>query len=239
MPIVAFTAGSLGDILAIIDLANQLRTALCESKGAPAEVKALGSDLEDFVSVLKQANLALLLHRSNFEPETRKEIKACLERCAATLNSIQHRVAVFATRLAARHGRQAVRAYFAALSWRFLGGRKEVEDLRARLSKHASLIHMWLSLSQCNGQRALHDTAERTEVAVEGILCVVQSRPPPVASRFPGFELYDEATNTSYQAFAVVPVHLMSAYLEPLIVNQLRSVMWDPPEFLEDASMIG
>ncbi|EJD39721.1 hypothetical protein AURDEDRAFT_128085 [Auricularia subglabra TFB-10046 SS5] len=219
MPIVTFTAGSLGDIIAIIDLANQLRTALCEAKGAPAEVKALGSDLEDFVSVLKQAKLALLRHGSNFEPETQEGIKACLERCAATLSSIQHRVAVFATRLAARHGRQAVRAYLAALSWQFLGGRKEVEDLRARLSKHASLIHMWLSLSQCNGQRALHDTAVRTKVAVEGILCIVQARPPPVASRFPGFELYDRRTKTSYQAFAVVPLHLLAAYLEPLIAH--------------------
>ncbi|EJD39728.1 hypothetical protein AURDEDRAFT_171177 [Auricularia subglabra TFB-10046 SS5] len=136
----AVTFGSFGDIVAIIQLASQLRTALCDVSGAPAEVRSLGSDLSGFILVLNEARRALLDENSHFEPETLVEVDAGLQRCEDTLCGIQNRVRSFACQFGRWNGVKALRAYFAAVAWRFLGGRKEVEELRARLAEHIAFI---------------------------------------------------------------------------------------------------
>ncbi|EJD39715.1 hypothetical protein AURDEDRAFT_128084 [Auricularia subglabra TFB-10046 SS5] len=204
----AVTFGSFGDIVAIIQLASQLRTALCDVSGAPAEVKLLGSDLSGFILVLDQARRALLDENAHFEPETRVEVEAGLQRCEDTLRAIQSRVRSFASQFERRNGVKALRAYFAAVAWRFLGGRKEVEELRARLAEHVSFIQLCLSVSQSTGQRALHAAAAElhgatTQRVVEAIQDIQRHFGPGV----PSFHFYDERSKTYFQPCARVTLH--------------------------------
>ncbi|EJD39714.1 hypothetical protein AURDEDRAFT_128083 [Auricularia subglabra TFB-10046 SS5] len=197
MASVAVTFGSIGDILAVIQFAEQLRTALCDVKGAPAEVKLLGSVMNHFILAVGHAGGALLGDDSRFDPATRAAIKSGIEHCADTLLTIQSRVRFYAARFAQRNGLRALRAYLTAIAWKFMGGRKEVEVLRARLADDVAFINMWLAVSQ-------------------RILLLVQKLPLQIDAGIPDLQLYDKSTGTFYQGFALVPLHALHMYLKPL-----------------------
>lgn len=70
MSIAAFTFGSFGDILALIDLAVQVYDALSSSAGASEDYQALVSEIHSFSQLLQnvQAIHALIRHGHDRDP---------------------------------------------------------------------------------------------------------------------------------------------------------------------------
>ncbi|EJD35123.1 hypothetical protein AURDEDRAFT_154936 [Auricularia subglabra TFB-10046 SS5] len=202
MPIVAFSFGSFGDIACVLQLAFQLRAVLSAASGASAEVRALVADFDQFTLAIQQAKAILEQPRSGLQPDVRRAIQEALRRSQAVLRAAQGKIRAFEVRMTRQLGHAAWRAHWAALAWEILGGRKEVDALRLRLSEHVALIQTYLSVASCRNQEDLQATASRQHATLQRLQDSVQDIPRYFGPEMPSFMFENRITGRLYQPFA-------------------------------------
>lgn len=150
MALVAFTFGSLGDIIAIVDLLNQVRKALSDSTGSSAEYQALLISLDIFYDTL-------LAVQDIFAPTPPSQRHALLP-------SLQnaHRQALSVSHALLKDVRARIMKYQASLrkggsgsmmrdSWRKIGWalfqKPELEEIRMKMMAQVETHNILLSLT--------------------------------------------------------------------------------------------
>ncbi|KZV84386.1 hypothetical protein EXIGLDRAFT_753870 [Exidia glandulosa HHB12029] len=167
MPVLAFTFGSFGDIATILQLAWTIRRTLSESAGSLAPLIA---DIDVFTRALQQINSFLETRAAAPVPEDLMNgIAHALERCFGSLMRIKQRIESFNAQLAGAVGKSVVREYWAVLGWEILGGRREVEALKMRLSDQIVVIQTLLAASQCRNLEGIKTVAKAHSQSLDDI----------------------------------------------------------------------
>lgn len=152
MPIAAFTFGSFGDILALVDLAIQVHAALSSSAGASEDYQALVSELHSFSQLLQNVQTihTLTLHGLNRDPPTvslQNAIRFALERSKVLLDTICAKIAGYQKSL-----RRGGSGNMMKDSWRKIGWaifkKDEIQEMRRQLGGCTQSITAHLSVSQ-------------------------------------------------------------------------------------------
>lgn len=152
MSIAAFTFGSFGDILALIDLAIQVHNALSSSAGASEDYRALVSELHSFSQLLQNVQTihTLTRHSSDGGPppaSLQNAIHFALERSKTLLNAICAKIAGYQKSL-----RRGGSGNMMKDSWRKIGWtlfkKDEILEMRRRLGDCTQSLTAHLSVSQ-------------------------------------------------------------------------------------------
>ncbi|EJD38006.1 hypothetical protein AURDEDRAFT_172886 [Auricularia subglabra TFB-10046 SS5] len=165
-PVVAFSIGSFGDILATLQLLYKFREALSEVTGATAEMRVLIDDIDRLTRALIQVKAALERRGTGIQPDIINGIRLAVATCEDILKSALRRIEDFKSRITGATGVSGWRAYCAVLGWGILG-EKHVDALRARLSEQMEVIELYLSLSQSNGQAEIQGAIESQGVTLQ------------------------------------------------------------------------
>ncbi|KZV91144.1 hypothetical protein EXIGLDRAFT_103606 [Exidia glandulosa HHB12029] len=167
MPVLAFTFGSFGDIATILQLAWTVRRTLGESAGSLAPLIA---DIDVFTLALQQIKSVLETRTAAPVPEDLMNgIAHALERCFVSLVRIKQRIASFNAQVAGVVGNSVVREYWVVLGWEILGGRREVEALKMRLSDQINVIQTLLAAAQCRNLEAIKTAAKAHSQSLDDI----------------------------------------------------------------------
>ncbi|EJD40634.1 hypothetical protein AURDEDRAFT_127531 [Auricularia subglabra TFB-10046 SS5] len=136
MPAFVFTLGSLGDILAIAQIAWQLSRVLSDLTGASGSLTALIADVRAFASTLQDVKEASERRHVILRPDI-----------ATILEAIKGKVDAFNRTMTGSQGPgvAAPHRYWEVASWEILGGHKEVSILQRRLRDHLSILQANLS----------------------------------------------------------------------------------------------
>lgn len=172
MPVPSPTFGSTGDILSVVQLCWQLVAILREVNGASAEMLALLEDLDVCGRSLQAIYVVIGKRRAYMSNDVRNGIALCLQNCGQPLTAATAKVEDHRKR-ASRRDPVGWRAYWAAVSWSALGGKKEVDLLRQRLRDQISSINIFLQVSQSSDQAALLDAKQQQQTNTEQILGVL------------------------------------------------------------------
>ncbi|EJD40631.1 hypothetical protein AURDEDRAFT_127528 [Auricularia subglabra TFB-10046 SS5] len=202
MAIAVFTFGSFGDIATILQLAFQLRLALNDASGASAEVRALMADFDRFTLAIQQAKVVLDQPHSGMQPATRTAI------CDAS------KIRSYEARMTRQLGRAAWREYWATVAWEILGGRKEVDAMRLRLSEQVALIQTLLSASNFRNQEAIQTTMVEQHASLKQIQHAIEEIPRHFGPDMPSFMFDDPNTHEYYQPFARMTLQAETLGLE-------------------------
>ncbi|EJD34668.1 hypothetical protein AURDEDRAFT_176303 [Auricularia subglabra TFB-10046 SS5] len=192
---------SFGDIVAVLQLAWQLRAALSDASGASAEIRALLIDVDSFTRALQQTRAAIEGRRTALAPSVEHGIKHAIIACHDVLRLILGKVDAFKRRMTSRIGAVAWRQYWAVAAWSIVGGKKEVDALRMRLSEQIGVIQTYLSLAQSNDQEKVLETVESQRVALDRMYGVLQDIQIRFDVGVPSFHFCDLLGNY-YPAFA-------------------------------------
>ncbi|EJD34660.1 hypothetical protein AURDEDRAFT_176295 [Auricularia subglabra TFB-10046 SS5] len=199
---------SFGDIVAVLQIAWQLRAALSDASGASAEIRALLIDIDSFTRALQQTKAAIERRRTPPAPSVEHGIKHAVIACHDVLRLIVGKVDAFKRRMTSRIGAVAWRQYWAVAAWSILGGKKEVDGLRVRLSEQIGVIQTYLSLAQSNDQEKVQETVESHGTTLDLICSVMQDIQIRFDVGVPSFHFcgwggnyYPPLARTSFQRF--------------------------------------
>lgn len=147
MSVVAFTFGSFGDILSILQLANNVRKSLGESAGASAEYQQLISELDTSrVALSLVLGVSQLKDTSPISQEARLAIQQCVHNSRNIIAELDSKIFKFRDSLKKGGTRRMV-----IDSWRKIGwGIFKVDYLveaRRRLSEQSRMIKLLLEVS--------------------------------------------------------------------------------------------
>ncbi|EJD40690.1 hypothetical protein AURDEDRAFT_127553 [Auricularia subglabra TFB-10046 SS5] len=222
MPIAAFTFGSFGDVATILQLLWQLRAALDEASGASAEIRALREDVDAFRLALQQVQAALDRRQPPPHQDVLNGIAHALSVAHNVLDSVLQKIRAFQSRMTSAVGIGAARKYWAVAAWSILGGQKDVDALRMRLSEQLSVI-------QTDNQAALHDVVERQATTIDRIQSVMRD----IQTRFdvggPPFHFfrsrryYPACARTSFQRLCDLHMACNGTELQVHIAGQTES----------------
>ncbi|EJD45917.1 hypothetical protein AURDEDRAFT_164978 [Auricularia subglabra TFB-10046 SS5] len=211
MPVAAFTLGSFGDIASILQLVWQLRAALLDAARASAEVTALTADLDEFARALLELKAVLERRQKELQPGVVNGVAYALERCVQLLQTAQHRIGAFRARMVKAAGATAWRQYWKAAAWSILGGKAEMESLRARLFEQVDVIRVYFAVSQCNDQAVLHEAMQRQRASIDRLYDVMKDIQARFDVGIPSFHfsgtrrgrsyVYQPCARTSFQRF--------------------------------------
>ncbi|TFY54954.1 hypothetical protein EVG20_g9496 [Dentipellis fragilis] len=162
MPLVAFSFGSVGDIIAVVQLLNQVRRALCDSTGSAAEYQALIADLDAFADVLCAVQHAL--NPPAYQPARRRSVPPpvanawchALQMSAGLLDEIRRKVLKYQDSLRIGGSGSMMRDSWRKVGWA-LFKKPELEGIRRRVMDQVEVLNILLSLlsrhdatQQCN-----------------------------------------------------------------------------------------
>ncbi|EJD44340.1 hypothetical protein AURDEDRAFT_125328 [Auricularia subglabra TFB-10046 SS5] len=199
MPI---TFSSFGDIVAVLQLAWQLRGLLSAAGPASSEIRALLLDVESFTRALKQIHASIEKRDTPLAPAIENGIKHALIACHDALRRILSKVEAFKTQTTQTVSGRAWRQYWALAAWSILGGKQDVDALRTRLSEQIAVIQTYLSLAQSNDQTRVQAAVERQGTTLDALYSVMQD----IQTRFdvgvPTFQFYDRYADGYYHPYA-------------------------------------
>ncbi|EJD38033.1 hypothetical protein AURDEDRAFT_172912 [Auricularia subglabra TFB-10046 SS5] len=202
MPVVAFTFGSLGDILGVVQLAFQVRAALGQGASSSPEVRALAEDVDTFTRILQEINVTLARRRTSLRPEVVNGISFSLDICGKALREAEAKLHAFERRMPSTFTRGAWRRYWAIALWAILGGSRDISALRCRLFEQVEVINLYLALSDsCNGAAAHNAVmANATTLArMQEVLTDIQGR---FDFGIPPFQFFDVEHQQYYRPCA-------------------------------------
>lgn len=202
MAVVSFSVGSFGDIVTILQLAWQLRAALNSASGASAEVAALVNDIDEFVRGLQQVNAVLQQDAARLQPDIVNGIKHALGTCHDVLLTVERKISTFKSRMSTTKGPSVWKHYWAVAAWSILGGKEDVDALRARLSEQLARIHFYLSLGHSHDHSTMQAHASASEERLDKIYALLQALPSQVTVPSPSFKLFDPESKRYYQPCA-------------------------------------
>ncbi|KZV91145.1 hypothetical protein EXIGLDRAFT_837341 [Exidia glandulosa HHB12029] len=168
MSIAAFTFGSFGDIVTILQLAWTIRQSLSETAGAVAQVQTLIADIDAFTCALQQIK-SVLDTRASVPPDLMNGIAHALESCFLLLRGVQEQINSYNARMTGAVGARALKRYWAALGWEILGGRSKVEAMRARLSEQVEVIQTLLAAAQSQNLEEIRKAAAAQSQSLQDI----------------------------------------------------------------------
>ncbi|EJD49666.1 hypothetical protein AURDEDRAFT_150479 [Auricularia subglabra TFB-10046 SS5] len=153
--------GSLGDILKVLELANELRHVVGSAARASAELREFQEDLDLFARGLQavQHSLSCSAEAAGLGNSLtiQRDVEHAVSVCLNLLTRMQRRIQAHKDGITGQFGKKAWRKYWARLAWGILGGRTEVLDLRRRLMQQMAVLQLCLtarnSVEQCNGYR--------------------------------------------------------------------------------------
>ncbi|EJD45915.1 hypothetical protein AURDEDRAFT_164976 [Auricularia subglabra TFB-10046 SS5] len=174
MPVAAFAFGSFGDIVSVLHLLWQLRAALNDATGASAELTTLTSDIDEFSRAMLEVKGVLERRSAELQPGVVNGVAFALASCVQILQTAQRKIGAFRARIVGAVGAAAWRQYWSVAAWGILGGKTEVQNLRARLFEQLDVIRVYLAVSQCNDQAVLHDAMELQRASVDRLFGVMQ-----------------------------------------------------------------
>ncbi|TFY81405.1 hypothetical protein EWM64_g2603 [Hericium alpestre] len=162
MSLVAFTFGSLGDIIALLQLADQVRRALCDTRDASAEYKDLIAELYSVVYTITNVQRVLSIQgprrlAQSVENALYHAVGVCLHLVAQMNERIS-------TRRQAACSRGVVKMMVADVWWSIgwkLFKREEVLFLRKRLSGQVAAMNTLLTLAQSDQLDHVGDQVSR------------------------------------------------------------------------------
>ncbi|EJD44303.1 hypothetical protein AURDEDRAFT_125315 [Auricularia subglabra TFB-10046 SS5] len=194
--------GSCGDIVAVLQLAWQLRVVLSDAAGGSAEIHALISDVEAFTRALQEIRPAVERRCTPLPPALENGIKHALITCHDILSAILDKVSAFRTRVASRVSMAAWHQYWALAAWSILGGHKEVDALRRRLSEQIAIIQTYLGLLQSRDQDRILSTVDNQGTTLHRLCSIMQDIQVRFDVGVPSFHFCDRSTGTYYKPFA-------------------------------------
>ncbi|EJD34663.1 hypothetical protein AURDEDRAFT_176298 [Auricularia subglabra TFB-10046 SS5] len=233
--------GSFGDIVAVLQLAWQLRAALSTASGASAEIRVLVTDVDSFTRALQQTKAAIEQRHTPLAPAVENGIKHAIIACHDVLRVILDKVDAFRLRMTSRIGAIAWRQYWAVAAWSILGGKKDVEALRMRLSEQIGVVQTYLSLAQSNDQSKVHETVDRHGAALDRIYSVMQDIQLRFDVGVPAFHFfgpdgryYPPFARTSFQRPEYYPMPYEPPFWQTRVIQGDVSTWWPSARF--DAS---
>jgi hypothetical protein len=147
MATIAFTFGSLGDIVALLQLAWSLRQTLSDVAGSSMQIRAVIADLDSFAHGIQAVKSALDMFKS-MPASLRNALGLALQRAHAILLAMKSEVDTFNAKVASAAGILSLKEFWARCQWGALGGRTKVEAMRQRLSEQLVAIQVLLAASQ-------------------------------------------------------------------------------------------
>ncbi|KAA1479012.1 hypothetical protein DENSPDRAFT_830205, partial [Dentipellis sp. KUC8613] len=174
MPIVAFTFGSVGDIIAVVQLLDQVRRALCDSTGSSAEYQALIRDLDVFADILDAVEHAF--HTPVYKPAGRGGVpptvanahRQALQTSFELLCDVEGRIGRYKACLKRGGSGSMMRDSWRKVGWA-LFKKAELQDLRRRVMDQVEVMHILLSL-QSRWESAEHkDTLANVDRSVKDL----------------------------------------------------------------------
>ena len=145
MPIAAFTVGSFGDVMTLLQLLWSLRTAV---SGSSAEIRALMIDIDGFTLALQGVQSTIQQRQAAISPELQSGISQAITTCSITVLRMKQHIDAFNRRTMRTIGRFAWGKYWAVSTWNILGGERKVAALKLRLTEQLGVIHTLLAVSQ-------------------------------------------------------------------------------------------
>ncbi|EIM82301.1 uncharacterized protein STEHIDRAFT_160850 [Stereum hirsutum FP-91666 SS1] len=147
MSVFAFTFGSFGDILSIVQLGYKVRTLLSESKGATEEYQQLLSELDTSLRTLHLVHGALFAKdAASLPPDVVKAIRQSVSNSWIIIFDIYSKIARFRDKLKKGGSGSMMRASWQKIGWG-LFKQDELVESRRRLSEQSSVIKTLLGLS--------------------------------------------------------------------------------------------
>ncbi|KZW01750.1 hypothetical protein EXIGLDRAFT_760648 [Exidia glandulosa HHB12029] len=168
MPVVAFTIGSFGDILAVLQLAWQIRQSLSDAAAASEEIQTLIADIDSFRHALDSAH-STLKHAPHVPQSVHNGVVHIMRVCTTLLRQVQAKVSVRQKELVKKHGARIWRGVWAACAWEILGGKGDVDKMKRRLMEQTAALQTLLSVLQTAAlvqidKRAVEDRATMTRM---------------------------------------------------------------------------
>ncbi|EJD40622.1 hypothetical protein AURDEDRAFT_186919 [Auricularia subglabra TFB-10046 SS5] len=179
-----------------------LREALNEVSRGPAEIQALADDLGAFGRMLQQVDLTLSARRGNLRPDVMNGVQRAVETCNSHLRTMESRIRGYRTRITAAKGSAVWRLYWNAATWGILGGKKEVEGLRARLFEQLSVIQIYMAVLTSSDRDALAKSTCHQEAAIQHLCASMKDIQLRFDVGIPPFHFSDPRTGRYYQPFA-------------------------------------
>ncbi|KAA1476269.1 hypothetical protein DENSPDRAFT_884201 [Dentipellis sp. KUC8613] len=144
MPLVAFSFGTVGDIIAVVQLLNQVRQALCDSTGSAVEYQALIGDLDALADVLGAVQHAF--DPPSYQPALRRDVPV------STANACAH-----ALRTSAGGSGSMMKDSWRKVGWA-LFKKPELEEIRRRVTDQVAVLNILLSLLSRHDAARQRDT---------------------------------------------------------------------------------
>ncbi|TFY75605.1 hypothetical protein EWM64_g8406 [Hericium alpestre] len=149
MSVVAFTFGSLGDIITLLQLADHVRKALYDTKRASAEYRDVISDLDSIVYIVTEVQRTLSLQGPDrLSQSVENALYHAIGICLHLIAQMNERIA--ARRAASRNGKSV--GTMAIDTWQRIGWtlfkKEELLVLRRRLSGQIEAMNTLLTLAQ-------------------------------------------------------------------------------------------
>lgn len=174
MPIAVFTFGSFGDIAGILQVLWQLRAALNDVSGASADIRTLMADIDEFSRALLEIKAVLERRRQELQPGVVNGVAHALGVCSQIVRAVTRKIEGFQKRIVGAAGASAWRGYWELAAWSILGGKAEVQTLRARLFEQLDVIRVYLALSQCHDQELLQENMQVQRASVDRLYSVMK-----------------------------------------------------------------
>jgi hypothetical protein len=142
----AITCGSVGDIIALGQLALRLSRALKDSAGSAKQYQGLRKDLDSFSQVLVQVIATYQIHDSSAWFDNIDDLtKASVDGCAATMREVLELLAKYDCSLQAGGSGNSVKDAFKKIRW--LGEKEKIAEFRQRLKTGTDKILILLNLA--------------------------------------------------------------------------------------------
>lgn len=145
MASVAFAFGSVGDILAVIELALEVRKALSESRGSSKEYQEIQAELDSFTDVLAStcATLSSLPSTQLTDP-LRRSIRLTMDSLKEVLGEIYASIAKYHTGLRKEGSGSVWQDRWLQLRW-YSGKKKEtITAMKHKLNDYVGRLNLLL-----------------------------------------------------------------------------------------------
>lgn len=140
--------GSFGDIVKVLELANELRRVVGSATRATAELCEFQEDLDLFAHGLQAVQASLPPADSHGRAQAlqlQQDVQHAISVCLALLTRMKRRIQEHKDGITGQFGKKAWKKYWARLAWGILGGRTEVFELRRRLMQQMTVLQLCLT----------------------------------------------------------------------------------------------
>lgn len=141
------TLSSVGDVVAVVQLAWQLRQSLADAATASSEIQALVDDIDSFKSALEGARV-LLEETADVPQSVHNGVVHAMNICAHLLRQVEAKILIRQKEMVSAHGWSSWRAVWSVCAWTILGGKADVEALKHRLAEQMLALQTLLNVLQ-------------------------------------------------------------------------------------------